>query len=394
MPENVLKNQPLFRDTFLEIDLDCIAFNIRQIKKAANPGVCIAAVVKANGYGHGSLEIAPILMENGADMLAVATLTEALELKKQYPDYPVFLLGLTPDSYLPYVVQYHIIQTIDRLDQAKLLSQTAQRLGLTATVHIKVDTGFHRIGFSDSEESIAQIIQIFSLPHLEVQGIFSHLALKDEAENERQFQRFLRVIQILEQHGCCCRYHHIADSISFVDYPQYQLDMIRPGAILYGLKGFHHGHLELKQALSFKSKISHISYIKKGEGVSYDYLWVAKRDSVIGTLPFGYADGYPRNLKDKGFVTIHGQKAPLVGVLCMDQCMVDLTDIKNAAIGDEAIIYGDGSNGTLDIDTAAKLSGTNKNEIVSRLTARPPRIYKKSGEIAGVVHNFSLQPLL
>ncbi len=394
MSEYILKQQPLFRDTFLKIDLDCIAFNIRQIKKAANPGVCVAAVVKANGYGHGAAAIAPVLMENGADLLAVATLTEALELKKQYPDYPVLILGLTPDSCLSYVVQHHIVQTVDRLEQAQLLSRTAQRLGLTAAVHIKVDTGFHRIGFSDSDEAVSQMEQIFSLPSLEVQGIFSHLALKDDEENERQFQRFLRVVKLLEQRGCRCRYHHIADSISFVDYPQYQLDMIRPGALLYGLKGFHRGHLELRQALSFHTKISHISRVKKGEGVSYDYLWTAKRDSVIGTLPFGYADGYPRNLRDKGFVTIRGQKAPLVGVLCMDQCMVDLTDIEGASLGDDAVIYGDGSHNTLDIDTAAKLSGTNKNEIVSRLTARPPRVYVKGGAVAGVAHNFSLQPLL
>ena len=381
----MLIEQPLFRDTFLEIDLDSIAFNIRQIRNAANPGVCIAAVVKANGYGHGALEIAPVLMENGANMLAVATLGEALELRHHYDDYPIFLLGLTPDRYLPYVVQNRIIQTIDRLSHAELLSQLAKEAQTTAVVHIKIDTGFHRIGFPDTPESLAQIEKIFSLPHLEVQGIFSHLALAGEEENEQQFHRFLDVIDKLESAGCHCRYHHIADSISFVDYPEYQLDMVRPGAILYGLKGFHYGHLDLKQALSFKSKISHISHIKKGEGVGYDYLWKAQRDSVIGTLPFGYADGYPRNMRDKGFVLIHGQKAPLIGVLCMDQCMVDLTEIKDVHLGDEAIIYGNGAEGALDIDSAAKLAGTNKNEIVSRFTSRPPRVYKKDGQIVKVV---------
>ncbi|MCI7814513.1 MAG: alanine racemase [Robinsoniella sp.] len=377
--------QPLFRDTFLEIDLDCIAFNIRQIRAAANPGVCIAAVIKANGYGHGALEIAPVLMENGADMLAVATLGEALELRQHYPSYPILLMGLTPDDYLPYVVKNQIIQTIDRLSQARRLSQLAFEYGTTALVHIKVDTGFHRIGFPDTPQALEEMKEIFALPNLTVQGIFSHLALTSEEENERQFQRFLDVISALEAAGCRCPYHHIADSISFVDYPEYQLNMIRPGAILYGLKGFHIGHLDLKQALSFKTKISHISHIKKGEGVGYDYLWRAERDSIIGTLPFGYADGYPRNMRDKGFVSIHGQKAPLIGVLCMDQCMVDLTDIADVHLGDEAIIYGNGEHGTLDIDSAAKLAGTNKNEIVSRLTARPPRVYKKDGAITKVV---------
>lgn len=383
---------PLFRDTFLEINLDCIAFNLNQIRKAAPPGTCIAAVVKANAYGHGALGIAPTLMENGADLLAVATLSEALALKKRYPDFPVLILGFTPDTYLPYVVSERIIQTVDQVRQARLLSRLAANSNTTALIHIKVDTGFHRLGFPCTPDGLRQMIPLFSMPHLRVQGIFSHLALAGDEENEEQFQRFLSIVHALEQAGCRCDYHHIADSISFVDSPQYQLDLIRPGAILYGLKPFHRGHLELRQALTFQTRLCHISHIREGEGVGYDYRFRAKRDSIIGTLPFGYADGYPRSLGEKGFVTIRGQKAPLIGVICMDQCMVDLTDLPSVTLGDKAVIYGDGKDNTLDIHHAAELAGTNKNELVSRLTSRPARVYKKNGTVVEVVHDYALTP--
>ena len=151
--------------------------------------------------------------------------------------------------------------------------------------------------------------------------------------------------------------------------------MVRPGALVYGLRGFHKGYIDVKQAVTFKTRISQLHKVKTGEGVGYDYLWRAQRDSIIATLPFGYADGYPRNMRDKGYVTIHGIKCPLVGVLCMDQCMADVTDVPNVKEADEAIIYGTGENNTMDIAEAAALAGTNKNEIVARLMARPPRVY-------------------
>jgi len=153
--------------------------------------------------------------------------------------------------------------------------------------------------------------------------------------------------------------------------------MVRPGALVYGLRGFHKGYVEVTQAMAFKTRISQLHRIKAGEGVGYDYLWRAARDSVIATLPFGYADGYPRNMRDKGYVTIRGMKCPLVGVLCMDQCMADVTDVANVAEGDEAVIYGSGRDNTMDIPEAAALAGTNKNEIIARILARPPRVYIK-----------------
>ena len=308
----------IMRDTVVEVDLDRIAFNVRQIKAMAGPGTQVAAVVKADGYGHGALGIAPAIMENGASLLAVATLSEAVELKQAYPGYPVLIMGLTPDRLLPYVLEYGIIQTIDTLAQARLLNRLASEKKQQAVIHIKYDTGFHRIGFPDCPESLDEIRQICSMPWLKPEGIYSHLALKDDQSNQVQFRCFMDAVNELESEGCHFRYKHIADSIAAVDFPEYRLDMIRAGAIVYGLKGFHKGQLDIRQALTFKTRISHITPVLKGQGVSYDYLWTAPQDTRVAALPFGYADGYPRNLRGKAMVTLRGKQVPVIGVICMD----------------------------------------------------------------------------
>lgn len=378
--------ESILRDTIVEVNLDNIIFNIRSIRDMVGEDVAIAAVVKANGYGHGAVGISKVLMENGADCLAVATLSEAMDLRNHFKDYKIFIMGFTPDEYLNYVVENNIIQTIFSYKQAEILNELGVKNNIKPVVHIKYDTGFNRLGFKDCEESLDEIEKICNLKNIEVEGIFSHLALAGKEENQIQYTRFTNAIENLENRNINFKYKHIEDSISAVDHPEYRMNMIRPGAIIYGIKGFHYGSLDLKQALKFKSKIYHIKKISKGEGVSYDYLWQAQEDSIIGTIPFGYADGYPRNLRDKGFVTIHGKKAPILGVICMDQCMVDLTHIPEAKVGDEVIIYGDGANNTLDLDTASKLAGTNKNEIIARISMRPPRVYIKNGNIVNVVN--------
>lgn len=375
---------PIYRETVIEVNLDRIADNVKQIRAMVGKDVKIAAVVKANGYGHGAVGIAPAIMDNGGDLLCVAALSEAIELKEAYPQYPVLIMGLTQEEYFPYVLDYNILQTIDTLEQAKVLSRLAEKRGVTAGIHIKYDTGFHRLGFPDMQKSLDEIEEISRLPGVRIEGIFSHLVLLDDESNQKQYEDFSRAVQALKSRGVeipCC---HLADSIASVDYPEYRMDMIRAGAIIYGLKGFHKGQLDIKQALTFKTKINHITEIQAGEGVSYDFMWRASKDTRIGTLPFGYADGYPRNLRGKAMVTIHGKQVPVVGVLCMDQCMVDLGDVPEASVGDEVIIYGDGTGNTLDIQAISVLAETNKNDIVSRLTGRPARIYTKGGKISEI----------
>ena len=371
------KNQELLRDTRVEVDLGRIAYNMKQIREMAGPEVAIMPVIKANGYGHGAAAIAPTLIEEGAAYLAVATLTEALELKAANMSWPVFIMGHTPDRLLHHVVDKDITQTIFSFEQAELLNELSGKADKRTKVHIKVDTGFHRLGKVPSAAFADEVCRISALPNVEVEGIFTHLALTGDSENEEQFRQFTDFITELESRGCSFRYKHIADSIACVDFPEYRLNMIRPGALIYGMVGYHKGHLEVKQALSFKTAISQLHQVSEGEGVSYDYLWKAGRDSIIATLPFGYADGYPRNLRDKGYVIINGVKAPLVGVICMDQCMADVTDVPDVCEGMEAVIYGDGTDGSMTIAEASALAGTNKNDIIARISARPPRVYIK-----------------
>ncbi len=378
--------EDLLRDTFLEVNLDNIVYNMKNIRKMVGEEVAIAAVVKANGYGHGAIGIAQELMENGADYLAVATLTEALNLRKRFSGYKIFVMGFTPDKYLEHVVKNNITQTIFSYKQAEILNDYGIKYNKKAVIHIKYDTGFNRLGFRDREESVDEIERICKLPNINVEGIFSHLSLTNKDEDKKQYNKLIRVIEKLEKRGIQFKFKHIEDSISAVDYPEFRMNMIRPGAIIYGIKGFHYGSLDIKQVLTFKTKVYNIRKISKGEGVSYDYLWKAERDSIIGTVPFGYADGYPRNLRDKGFVAINGKRAPIIGIICMDQCMIDLTDIGEVNEGEEAIIYGDGTDNSLDIHSASLLAGTNKNEIISRIGMRIPRVYIKAGKIVNIIN--------
>ncbi|MCR4804452.1 MAG: alanine racemase [Clostridia bacterium] len=363
----------LLRDTILKVDLGKIGRNMDKIRGMVGPDVAVMPVIKANGYGCGAVGIAPTLMEHGAAYLAVAALNEAMELREAYPDYPLFVLGFTPGRLAEITIENRITQTLVNLSQAKAFSDAALALGMKAKVHLKVDTGFHRLGTADKEELLAMA----QLPGLDVEGIFSHLALAGEEEDEAQFRLFMECVDYLEARGVSLRYKHIDDSISLGDYPQYRLNMVRPGALVFGLLGFHKATLDVEQCMSMESRISQIHEIKAGEGVSYDYLWRAPRDTRVGTVPVGYADGYPRNMRDKGYLTVRGVKCPTVGVLCMDQLMIDLTDCPDAQEGDVAIIYGDGSGNTMSIPEAAQLAGTNKNEIIARILARPPRVYVK-----------------
>ena len=378
--------EPLLRDTYVEISLDNIAYNIRKIKETVGDEVAIAAVVKANGYGHGAVDIAQTIMENGGDYLAVATLTEALGLRKHYQDYKILIMGYTPDEYLEYIVQNNITQTIFSLRQAQLLNELGLKYNKKPLVQIKYDTGFNRIGYKDSQESIDEIDKMFDLENIEIEGIFSHFALAGKDEDEIQYNKLMNAVKQLEEKGRLFKYKHICDSIAGIDYPQYRLNMIRPGAIIYGLKSYHDESIVLKQAMTFKTKIYHIKTLNKGEGVSYDYLWKAQDTCTVATLPFGYADGYPRIMRDKGFVTIRGKKAPILGVICMDQCIVDITHIPEATVGDEVIIYGNGENNTLSIEDVSKLAQTNKNELVCRITIRTPRVYIKDNKVYKILN--------
>lgn len=358
-------------DTTITIDLSKLGRNMDAVRQMAGDEVAVMAVIKANGYGHGAVQIAPTLLRHGARYLAVARLEEALVLREAYPDAPLFVLGYTPDRLLETAVANRIVLTVFTAHQAALLSKAAEKLDTTAVVHLKAETGFNRLGTDDMDELRA----ILRTPCIYAEGIYSHLALKDRPSDEIQLEKFLHIVDALEQEGHVFRYKHIADSISAVDYPDFRLNMIRPGAILYGMKSFESDCITVEPVMSMQTRIARLRRIQTGDGVGYDLDWVAHRPSVIATLPFGYADGYPRALGGKGYVTIRGCKCPLVGILCMDQCMADVTDVSGVQEGDEAVIYGNGAQNTLSVAEAAQLAGCNKNEILCRLTERPARIY-------------------
>ena len=357
-------------DTTITIDLAKLGRNMDAVQQLVGEDVAVMAVIKANGYGHGAVQIAPTLLEHGARYLAVARLEEAVPLREAYPDAPLFVLGYTPDRLLETAVEQRIALTIFSAHQARLLRNAGEKHGLKPSVHLKVETGFNRLGTDDVNELRA----ILQTPGLNVEGIYSHLALKDRPSDEIQLKRFLDMVYTLEQEGYSFRYKHMADSISAVDYPDFRLNMVRPGAILYGMKSFESDCITVEPVMSMQTRIARLRRIEAGEGVGYDLDWVAARPSVIATLPFGYADGYPRALGGKGYVTIRGVKCPLVGILCMDQCVADVTDVPDVQEGDVAIIYGAGTQNTLSVAEAAQLAGCNKNEILCRLTQRPVRV--------------------
>ena len=374
------------RETWAEINLDAIIHNYYEARKLLNKDTKLAAVLKADAYGHGALKVAEVLADEGADVLAVACLTEALELRGKLPDIPILIMGYTFDQHLKAAIEQNITLTVFSLKQAALISHIATELNKTAKIHIKIDTGFNRLGMKPGEAAEVEIAAVAGLKKLEIEGIFSHLALTDKENDEKQFSMFSRLVDGLENKGIHIPVKHICDSIGMVRYPQYQLDMVRAGALLYGAgPKDNNGSIKLDTALTLKTRIAQVKTIEQGEGVSYDFTFKADKKCRIGTLPAGYADGYPRCLSNKGFVMVCGRRSRVIGLICMDQCMIDLTDIPEACQGDEVVmIGGNGPDGIPLLETAS-IAETNRNEILSGISRRVPKVYIKNGSIADTV---------
>jgi alanine racemase len=369
----------LLRDTYLEIDLDQLAKNVDTIRRHIGEHVALCAVIKANGYGMGAVDIASTLIESGAAYLAVANLPEAMELRKKDSSWPIWVMGHTPDRYLKVAVENNIALTVFTVAQAEMIQEIAFSTGKIHPIQIKVDTGFNRLGFKTSKEDIDAISSLFEFKSIEIVGVFSHLALASYEEDLNQLKRLLDLKSILD--NCDEKKtvkYHICDSISGIAYPDFRLDMVRIGAALFGAKSYRYPDFQIETISKFKTSISHLKTIESGEGVSYDYKWRADKKSLIATLPFGYADGYPRNMTGQGEVVIEGKRFPIIGVICMDQCMVDVTELEDPHVGQEVTIFGPDA---ISIDELSQKSGTNKNEILTRMMQRVPRLYMKNGSI-------------
>ena len=378
------------RPAWAEIDLDNLSYNLSQIKKLVSDSTEIMAVVKGNAYGHGAVEISKVFLEEGVNKLAVATLSEAIELRNAGIDAEILILGYTPKSQLRSIIKYNITQTIYNYETAYELSEIGKEMNKTCNIHIKIDTGMSRLGFRTEDEDIKNIIKISKLSNVFIEGIFSHFSTADESDKlfvEQQYREFILMINKLEKNNLYIPIKHISNSASIIDLPEYNLDLVRPGIILYGLypsKEVKKENLKLKPVMTLKAKISNVKIIPKETGVSYGRTFITDKETTIATIPIGYADGFTRMLIDKGNMLVNGKKAKVVGKVCMDQCMLDVTGIEDVYIGQEVIIFGNDEKAN-SVDEIADELKTINYEILCMVSRRIPRVYKKNNKIVKII---------
>lgn len=369
------------RPTWLEIDLSAIANNTRAMKKLVGPDVRVLVSLKADGYGHGALKVARTALHNGASMLGVATVSEATPLREAGITAPILVFGYVPLWQMREAVRLDVTITLYTLDAAHALSRAAMALGKTARVHVKVDTGMSRLGIRSEriDEILALLRAIRELPNLELEGLFTHFAKADAADLTHahlQLTRFQEALSRIEQEGLRPPLVHAANSAATLMLPEARFDMVRPGIVLYGLEPSPDVRLpeEFQPALAFKTQVAQVKLIPAGEGISYGCTFVTERPTWIAVLPVGYADGFRRAPNNWGSVLIHGQEAPLLGRVCMDQSMVDISHIPEVRVGDEVVLIGRQGNAALTAETVALRLGTINYEVVAEILARVPRV--------------------
>lgn len=382
---------------WVEVDLDAVAHNIRQVRQATNPAAKVLAVVKADAYGHGYLETARTLVDNGADFLGVATFEEAKQLRTHGIATPILILGPAMADDLYDIVAYDVIPTVFDLETAIRISDAARTLGRTANIHIKLDTGMSRVGYRvtgqpEADAPVAEeILRIAALPNLTVNGIFTHFAKSDELDRsytDLQFSRFVSMTDTLEAKGLHIPIRHCCNSGGIIAFPDYHLDMVRAGIIIYGhAPSDELPHtLDLRPAMQFKTVVTNVSRLKAGTPVSYGGRFIAQQDMVAATIAIGYADGYSRTLSHKAEVLVGGSRAPVIGNICMDQCMIDVSHIKNINVGDEVILFGKDGNDKITVEAVAALMGTINYEVLCVIGKRVPRVYIQNGQFVSVLN--------
>lgn len=364
-----------------EVDLKAIAHNVQQIRRLVSPRAEVMAVVKANAYGHGAVEVARTALASGAGRLAVARVNEAEKLREAGIGAPILLLGYTPPGQFPDVLRLALGQTVYDPAMAGALNELAGRKGGRVAVHIKIDTGMGRLGFPAERTSRKEILQIARLPHLEVEGIFTHFATADSRDKGyalEQLERFLDFLDALRKEGLEVPFRHCANSAAIIDLPQSHLDLVRPGIAIYGLYPsgeVQRSRLHLKPAMALKAKVAQVKKVPAGFKISYGATYATPAPTVIATLPVGYADGYTRLLSSRGEVLIHGRKAPVVGRVCMDQCMIDVGHVPDVFPGDEVVFFGRQGEAVLPVEEVAEAIGTINYEVVCMVSGRVPRVY-------------------
>lgn len=381
---------------YAKIDLDAVAWNMEQMKKNLKEGTEMVAVIKTDGYGHGAVQVASML--ESYDYVwgyAVATLDEAVVLRAAEIQKPILVLGcIFPDQYWE-MLKYEIRMNVYTKEMAEAISALAVEKGEQAYVHIKLDTGMARLGFSAEESSIEEIKEIAELPNLVLEGVFTHFAKADEEDKTftmMQLEKFEWMTQRLEEEGVTFPYVHASNSAGIIDVRRADYNLVRAGIAIYGLypsEEVDKEKLQLKPALSLKSHIAFVKDIPAGTPVSYGGDFVSEHQMRIATIPIGYGDGYPRSLSDTGYVLIRGKKAPIIGRICMDQFMVDVSDIPEVKFGDKVTLIGRDQEEYLPVEKLSELSGRFNYEFVCDLGKRIPRVYVQDGKVEEQVDYFA-----
>lgn len=370
-----------------EIDLDAIAYNMEQMKKRIGDHARLIAVVKADGYGHGAVPVAKMFEACSYVWgYAVACLEEATELREQGIRKPILVLGCVFPDQFEEMIRYDVRPAVYMESMAELISQEAVRQGKDAFIHIKIDTGMGRIGFPVTEESADAVKRISRLPGIRIEGMFTHFAKADERDKTYTFlqhDRFMRMKELVEKRQVPVRYFDCDNSAGIIDFPDMKHDLARAGIAMYGMypsDEVDQKAVDLRPALSLVSHVSFVKEVEAGTPISYGGTFVSDRPMRVATIPVGYGDGYPRSLSNKGYVLIHGKRARILGRVCMDQFMADVTDIPETAFMDRVVLVGRDGDEEITVDELADLSGRFNYEFVCCLGKRIPRIYKKSEE--------------
>ena len=373
--------------TWAEIDLDCIEHNFRAMKEKLPAETRFLGVVKADSYGHGACRVAALLEELGCDYLAVACMNEALALREGGVTLPILILGYTATEHTETLIENNITVALGKLDLAEKMSELAGALGKKLKVHLKVDSGMGRMGFTcrSPRDPVEDMLKVMRLPNLEVEGIFTHFAVSDVEGGgeytEDQFKEFTGVIDRLEKlSGKKFKIKHCTNSGAMLNYTKTYLDMVRPGIMLYGCyPDGESDYIKLQPAMQLKTRIVQIKDFEPGDTVSYGRLYTAPSKRKIAVIPIGYADGLHRVLSGKLDVLIRGKRAPQVGRICMDMCMVDVTDIPDAERGDIVTVFGRDGDGFIPVEELAEKAGTISYELLCAVSPRVRRIYLRHG---------------
>lgn len=375
------------RETWIEISLDNVENNIKNFKKLLSSDTALMAVVKADGYGHGAKEIAETAIKAGATYLAVAFLDEAVVLRKAGFSIPILVLGYTSldTETIEKAIDYGLTLTVYSKEAVESIQQLADQKKKVCRIHLKIDSGMNRIGVRTAEEAL-QVVASITSDYLLLEGVFTHFADADAIEStfvHEQFSHFMHIVSEIQQAGYTIPIKHCCNTAATIAYPEMHLDMVRIGIGLYGLYPEQHlqDHIELKPAMTFKTKPILIKKVPAGQSVSYGRTYTTTKDSIIATIPVGYADGFSRALSNNGNVTLDGHKAPIVGRVCMDQTMVDLSEIDPVHFDKEIILFGDPKDNCISISEVAAQMNTIHYEVACLVGKRVPRVYLNHNKI-------------